>query len=118
MLASLRLVGIVILLEVTWTDVALKQECEIQTCNDINELKQEIKALKQKIDDMQSEMVKFPSMSLNNPHYQPEQLVFTFDHAYQANEAQDRQMKGFEHANRYYHIITPIEQASRVMYRF
>lgn len=51
-------------------------------------------------------------------HYQPEQLVLTFSHAHQAKEAQDAQMKGFEHAQRYYHITTPIKQKSCVMYRY
>ena len=50
--------------------------------------------------------------------FQPEQLVLTFNHASQAKEAQDTQVKGFEHANRYYHISTPIAQNSCVMYRF
>eukprot|EP01083_Nonionella_stella_P112263 330027_1 len=50
--------------------------------------------------------------------FQPEELVFTFNHVRDAKAAQDEQMKGFESANRYYHITTPIEQNSCVMYRF
>mmetsp|Transcript_57301 Transcript_57301/g.91226 ORF Transcript_57301/g.91226 Transcript_57301/m.91226 type:complete len:171 (+) Transcript_57301:3-515(+) len=53
-----------------------------------------------------------------NKHYQPEELVFTFSHAQQAAEAHDIQIKGHESANRYYHIATPIEQNSCVMYRY
>ena len=90
------------------TAVSLKIECEAEICDDINELQKEIKELKQEVSQI----------SWNNRYYQPEQLVFTFSHSDQADEARDQEVAGFEHANRYYHIITPIEQSSTVMYRF
>ena len=45
-----------------------------------------------------------PGQGVATNHFQPEQLVFEFNHAHQANEAQDRQLKGFESAKRYYHV--------------
>ena len=59
-----------------------------------------------------------PNPSIKKTNYQAEQLVFAFDHAHEAKEAQDQQIQGYESANRYYHISTPIEQNSCVMYRF
>merc|ERR1719295_2573294 len=59
-----------------------------------------------------------PMQSVKTTRFQPEQLVFTFNHAHQAEEAQDKELKGFAYANRYYHISTPIQKNSCVMYRY
>jgi len=50
--------------------------------------------------------------------YQPKSLVLTFSHAHQAARVGDIQVRGYEHANRYYHIITPLKNETCVMYRY
>eukprot|EP01083_Nonionella_stella_P232106 819112_1 len=59
-----------------------------------------------------------PNKALANNYFQPEELVFTFDHYHQAKAVGDEEVKGFASAKRYYHILTPIQQNSDVMYRF
>eukprot|EP01083_Nonionella_stella_P232107 819113_1 len=59
-----------------------------------------------------------PNKALANNYFQPEELVFTFDHYHQAKAVGDEEVKGFASANRYYHILTPIQENSDVMYRF
>eukprot|EP01084_Bolivina_argentea_P188660 324704_1 len=69
-------------------------------------------------EDSKSEGVTKAAKQLASNIFQPETLVFTFSHVYQAKEAQDQQIKGFETANRYYHIQTSVKADSCVMYRF
>ena len=56
--------------------------------------------------------------SLDRDDFQTETCVLVFNHIKEAESALDPHVQGNGPHKRYYHIITPIKQKSRTMYRF
>ena len=48
----------------------------------------------------------------------PKTRVLTFSHSAQGTKAHDPQIIGQEHAQRYYHIRTPLTKKDTVMFRY
>ena len=58
----------------------------------------------------------FTARGSNN--FVPDTLVLAIDHASQADQLNDTEVKGHEWDNRYYRIRTPLTTVSDAMYRF